>query len=414
MVSELAMESPTTSVVSPATTPSLDFAPSKTHLPDISTKLASNNYLLWKAQVVPILRGHGLLGYVTDEVPCPALTIVGADGAAQPNSAAATWLRIDQLILGWINSSLSDGPLSQVINCESSHDDWNVLETLYGSHTRDRIQQIKGELQTLTKGTFSLEDYLHKAKSLALSLRGAGKPIDEDDLIICILRGLGSEFDPIVAALNACDMFPSLEGVIGKLRDFEIRLQGTRTQQSSVAFYTKKNRFHTRSQGNQNPRNRSGGYQRMPFQSRNRDTRPSRFGDNSSGTTRPSFTRGQRNSGRGRGGVSEPTSLMESTQPSVPVSAPASEIPSTSAQITSAEHASQSDIAPPSVPQRTYRMMSKCLEWWFASKEREAVFQQFPANRLPPSSNKDPSKVNGRFFFSKRKRQGKVSSDPHP
>ena len=136
------------------------------------------------------------------------------------------WLRTDQLILGWINSSLSDRPLLQVINSESSHDAWQALETLYGTYTRDRIQQIKGELQSLTKGTSSLEDYLHKAKSLALSLCGAGKPIDDDEFIICILRGLGSEFDPIVATLNVRDVFPSIEGVIGKLCDFEIQIQG--------------------------------------------------------------------------------------------------------------------------------------------------------------------------------------------
>jgi hypothetical protein len=59
---------------------------------------------------------------VTDGVPCPELTIVDADGASQPNPTATTWLRIDQLVLGWINSSLSDDPLFQVINSKSSHD----------------------------------------------------------------------------------------------------------------------------------------------------------------------------------------------------------------------------------------------------------------------------------------------------
>lgn len=100
------------------------------------------------------------------------------------------WLHIDQLVLGWLNSSLSDAPLSQVINCETSQDAWEVLETLYGRHTRDQVQQMKGELQSLIKGNSSMEDYLHKAKSLALALRGAGKPMDEDDFIICLLRGL--------------------------------------------------------------------------------------------------------------------------------------------------------------------------------------------------------------------------------
>ena len=101
---------------------SLEITLLKSHLPDISIKLASNNYLLWKAQVLPVLRGYGLLGYVKDEVPCPESTIIGENGELQTNPAAVVWLRTDQLILGWINSSLSDGPLSQVINSESSHD----------------------------------------------------------------------------------------------------------------------------------------------------------------------------------------------------------------------------------------------------------------------------------------------------
>uniref|UniRef100_A0A6N2LVF6 Retrovirus-related Pol polyprotein from transposon TNT 1-94-like beta-barrel domain-containing protein n=1 Tax=Salix viminalis TaxID=40686 RepID=A0A6N2LVF6_SALVM len=126
--------SSTTETMNSAT--SLEISLPKSHLPD----------------VIPVLRGYGLLGYVKNEVPCPASTITGESGMLQANPAASMWLRTDQLILGWINSSLSDGPLSQVINSESSHDAWQVLETLYGTHTRYRIQQIKGELQTLTKG----------------------------------------------------------------------------------------------------------------------------------------------------------------------------------------------------------------------------------------------------------------------
>ncbi|KAF9672613.1 hypothetical protein SADUNF_Sadunf11G0060800 [Salix dunnii] len=249
----------------------LEFSSIKTHLPDLSIKLASNNYLLWKAQVLPILRGHGLLGYVTNDVSCPEATITGVDGIMQQNPAAATWLCMDQLILGWINSSLSDGPLSQVINYESCHDAWMVLETLYGSHTREVTPET--------------------AKSLALSLCGAGKPMDDDDLIVCILSGLGSEFDLIVAALNACDMFPSLEGVISKLRDFEIRLQNAKTTTSNISFYTNRNHAHAKSQGNFNMRDGTGGYSKIQFQQgHNRDTYSTQSGDNSSRTKQNSFT----------------------------------------------------------------------------------------------------------------------------
>jgi hypothetical protein len=70
--------------------------------------------------------------------------------------------------------------------------------------------------------------------------------MDDDEFIICILRGLGSEFDLIVATLNARDVFPSFEGVIDKLRDFEIRLQATRVTPPNVAFFTNRGRTSTK------------------------------------------------------------------------------------------------------------------------------------------------------------------------
>jgi len=67
MVSELPEVSPTmessTSLIPPVSHSS-EFSSVVPHLPDISIKLASTNYLLWKAQVIPILHGNGLLSYV--------------------------------------------------------------------------------------------------------------------------------------------------------------------------------------------------------------------------------------------------------------------------------------------------------------------------------------------------------------
>jgi hypothetical protein len=75
------MESSTSSI--PPVSNSLEFPPSSPHLPNISIKLASTNYLLWKAQVIPILRGNGLFSYVQNQVPCPSQTIINEDGVSQ-------------------------------------------------------------------------------------------------------------------------------------------------------------------------------------------------------------------------------------------------------------------------------------------------------------------------------------------
>lgn len=61
----------------------------RTNVPEIYIKLASTNYMLWKAHVVPILRGYRLLGYVTKEIPSPPTIILGDDGVSHPNPTPA-------------------------------------------------------------------------------------------------------------------------------------------------------------------------------------------------------------------------------------------------------------------------------------------------------------------------------------
>lgn len=74
-----------------------------------------------KKKIVLILRGYGLLGYMTNNLACPRSSIIGEEGAMHPSPTIAKCLCIDQLILTWLNSYLYDAPLSQVIVYESSY-----------------------------------------------------------------------------------------------------------------------------------------------------------------------------------------------------------------------------------------------------------------------------------------------------
>lgn len=121
------------------------------------------------------------------------------------------------MVLGWLLVSLSPAVLAQVVDKTSPREAWLTPEQVYGTSTRSRIQQIKTDLQTLPKGSKSIHEHLQTAKSLSLSLASAGKAVDEEDLILWTLRGLGSEFDPIVAAINSQPICPSFAAVPGIL-----------------------------------------------------------------------------------------------------------------------------------------------------------------------------------------------------
>ncbi|GJX44866.1 retrotransposon protein, putative, ty1-copia subclass [Tanacetum coccineum] len=86
----------------------------------ITCKLTRTNFLLWKAQVVPILRGVQLYGYVDGTKPMPAITRTigtGADARQATNPDYEAWVVQDQAILGALLSSMTEDVLSQITRC---------------------------------------------------------------------------------------------------------------------------------------------------------------------------------------------------------------------------------------------------------------------------------------------------------
>lgn len=75
-----------------------------------------DNYLLWKAQIVPYLKEQQRYGYFDRTTPAPPRVItISADGATQAlqNSEFRHWHLQDQMILSAIISSLSEKILTR-------------------------------------------------------------------------------------------------------------------------------------------------------------------------------------------------------------------------------------------------------------------------------------------------------------
>nr|XP_051196491.1 extensin-like [Lolium perenne] len=75
--------------------------PPPVHLAHLVTvKLNPDNYLVWRAQVLPLLRSYYLDGYVDGTIPCPPpmLQVLAPDGTpmALPNPAHRQWMAQDR------------------------------------------------------------------------------------------------------------------------------------------------------------------------------------------------------------------------------------------------------------------------------------------------------------------------------
>jgi hypothetical protein len=88
----------------------------------INPKLTESNFLLWKSQVLPVIRGHGLLSFLESSSSAALSTLTASPGANSTDLTSDMRQRQDQLILAWLLSSLGPDILPQAIGCETSAD----------------------------------------------------------------------------------------------------------------------------------------------------------------------------------------------------------------------------------------------------------------------------------------------------
>jgi len=123
-------------------------------MPFVATvKLNHDNFLLWKAQLVPYFRGQDLFGYIDGSISKPPkiISVTHPETSVvseRLNPAYSQWVRQDNLILSTLMTSLSEPILAQVVTYTSSKVVWNALDDTFSSRSRARILQIRTQLAT--------------------------------------------------------------------------------------------------------------------------------------------------------------------------------------------------------------------------------------------------------------------------
>ncbi|VFQ65760.1 unnamed protein product [Cuscuta campestris] len=166
-------------------------------------KLDDTNYPSWSATVRANLVAHRLLGYVDgSEVP-PSPLILDEKAAApgkdappvmKPNPAYDSWVLVDAQIWACLLAIVSPTVQTHIHALPSSAAIWNHLEQRYNSLSRTHIFQLKERLHSIQKGTDSMQTYLDTVLTIVSSLKLAHEDISEQDIILCVLRGLPTDY----------------------------------------------------------------------------------------------------------------------------------------------------------------------------------------------------------------------------
>lgn len=76
--------------------------------------------------------------------------------------------------------------MSQVLGLKTSREVWASLENAFAQQSQARVMH---QLQSLKKGSMSVQDYLQTIKSLADSLSAINQPVSDPDLVLYALGG---------------------------------------------------------------------------------------------------------------------------------------------------------------------------------------------------------------------------------
>lgn len=169
-----------------------------------SIRLNRQNYLVWKEQLESLFAIYGLQAFVEGLVPQPAKYL---PGSSTLNPKFVAWTRLNGLFKNRIFASVTEEVSSHLIHKSSVDQIWFALKGAYASSASSRNMELRAQFQTTKKDGRSMPDYLQIMKSIADNLAVVGEPINNRDMILYLLEGLGPEYNPFVMTITRPDNY---------------------------------------------------------------------------------------------------------------------------------------------------------------------------------------------------------------
>ncbi|GFP95454.1 aldehyde dehydrogenase family 2 member b4 mitochondrial [Phtheirospermum japonicum] len=155
--------------------------PFSTMIHMVNMKLTSANYLLWYAQIEPLLVNQKFTPLVDGSSSPPSAEITTVVGRNVTNPEYTTWHSRDQLLKLFLVSTLTEESMAIVIGCKTFRDVWQALSHEYCHYSKAREISLKDDLLSAKRGSLTVAEYGGHYKSLCDQLAAIGRPIDESD-----------------------------------------------------------------------------------------------------------------------------------------------------------------------------------------------------------------------------------------
>ncbi|KAF3631325.1 hypothetical protein FXO38_26696 [Capsicum annuum] len=119
----------------------------------VPTVLDYTNYTLWRELFLPIFKGYGVYGFIDGSYPCPEPAIREENG---DSVAFQQWIQVDSIILSWIQATISQQILQEIILIKSNRgltcrDAWLKIEQLIHNQNVQKYYKHNDQLDVTGK-----------------------------------------------------------------------------------------------------------------------------------------------------------------------------------------------------------------------------------------------------------------------
>ncbi|PKU81629.1 Retrovirus-related Pol polyprotein from transposon TNT 1-94 [Dendrobium catenatum] len=209
----------------------------------VPIQLSSDNYPIWRSQVLKLLNANGFASFLLPSASPPASHKILSDGSKEPNPKHQEWVLVDQNLAAAFCSTLSPAILPYVIHLISVSDIWVTLERRFQSSNRSRVIQLKNELHNVQMKSQNMMQYLQQIKTIVDNIASAGSAIDQEDVLLYTLNGLPPSYNALKTTIRAMQSTMDLDSLYSLLLSEEINLQSETFRQiqlgdSSTTLYS--------------------------------------------------------------------------------------------------------------------------------------------------------------------------------
>ena len=169
----------------------------------ISEKLNEKNFLVWRQQVEPCINANNLDEFLVAPIVPPRFLTAQDRATGKLNPEYRQWRLKDQMLLSWLQSTLSGEILACVVGSSHAYELWSKLVTYFHKQMRAKARQLRVELRSTSLDNRTVQEYLLRNRNLIDNLASIGDPVPITQHLDVILEGLPQEYCPMISVVES-------------------------------------------------------------------------------------------------------------------------------------------------------------------------------------------------------------------